>query len=167
MTTTTCLWLADDEQGPRSRHQQGGTHLSYFWIVRSSTPPCKHKASGNSTSLAYFAMNSGSLSLQHINACQNSNRFAAPHDAFLVLQRTVRYNIWPPMVDLPASTCPMKTMFMCSLHRRTAGLCNGQQLAVSFVCPGLLSARQRLAVAASCSCEQARDQRHEEWHASR
>merc|ERR1719278_2217509 len=27
----------------------------------------------------------------------------------------VRYMIWPPMVDFPASTCPMNTTFTCSL----------------------------------------------------
>ena len=74
--------------------------------------------------MAHVAMRAASQLLQDINACQESHRLAALHDAFVVLQRTVRYNICPPMVDLPASTCPMKTMFMCSLHRGTAGLCN-------------------------------------------
>ena len=69
-----------------------------------------------------MAVSAASLPVQHINAFQRS--FAASHDAFLMLQRTVRYNIWPPMVDLPASTCPMKTMFMCSLHSGTAALCS-------------------------------------------
>jgi len=52
----------------------GWAHFSYFWMVRSSTPP-------------------------------------------------VRYRIWPPVVDLPASTCPMKTIFRCSL--RGPGGCPG------------------------------------------
>ena len=55
----------------------GAAHFSYFWMVRSSTPP-------------------------------------------------VRYRIWPPVVDLPASTCPMNTIFKCSLrgHRKTR-FCGG------------------------------------------
>ena len=32
-------------------------------------------------------------------------------------KHTVKYRICPPIVDLPASTCPMKTMFICSLHK--------------------------------------------------
>ena len=37
---------------------------------------------------------------------------------WMVLSSTppVRYRIWPPMVDLPASTCPMNTTFKWSLH---------------------------------------------------
>ena len=46
------------------------SHLSYFSMVRSSTPP-------------------------------------------------VRKRIWPAMVDLPASTCPMNTMLRCSLRAST------------------------------------------------
>ena len=32
---------------------------------------------------------------------------------------TVKYKIWPPVVDFPASTCPIKTTFMCSLQKET------------------------------------------------
>ena len=37
---------------------------------------------------------------------------------WMVLSSTppVRYRIWPPMVDFPASTCPMNTTFRWSLH---------------------------------------------------
>ena len=37
---------------------------------------------------------------------------------WMVLSSTppVRYRIWPPMVDLPASTCPMNTTFKWSLR---------------------------------------------------
>lgn len=60
-----------------------GAHLSYFSMVRSSTPP-------------------------------------------------VRNRIWPAVVDLPASTCPMNTMFRCSLHpasTRAGRRCQQPQLA--------------------------------------
>lgn len=47
-------------------------------------------------------------------------RIAAWHHVEPNKARTVRYRIWPPVVDLPASTWPMNTMLRCSL-RRTPG----------------------------------------------
>jgi hypothetical protein len=81
-------------------------YLSYFWIVRSSTPPCRLTKSYHPTWL-----NPPEDSSCKGNVCPDSHCHSVPVECL-----TVRYRICPPVVDFPASTCPMNTMLRCSLR---------------------------------------------------